>query len=122
MNLYNHSTLIYQLLLPHKRKDTWRLAMLKCLSYKIASLYEQLLQLNRDLKKEINITPQISVLQNYFCEKAGVSNRLLFFADGNKNGSIQVYISRSTATKQKEIEILLKKHLPISVSYTIVIF
>ena len=122
MNAYYHKNIVLQLMPPHWREDSWRVAMLLSLSCWVEKCYRQLLALDNSLRNDINLSPQVGVLEGYLCRVLGVNNRVLFFSESNNAGEFIINVTGEAKTMISEIEQLLQSKMALGTRYNIIEF
>lgn len=122
MNLFNQKAHVKQMLPPRWRKVAWKLNLVLILTKPLDTLYRNLIKFREEVLLEMNLTPQVIVLESYLNRKTGLSNRQLFIVDTAINGIFDIYLSSPNASMASQIQALLKGKIIAGSNYNIVIF
>lgn len=122
MNLFNLKSYVKQMLAPKWRKVGWKLSIALVLLKPLESIYRLLLAFEKEVLYNMNITPQVMVLEDYLQRSTGISNRLLFLVDSAINGEVDIYLSSTKVNYQNQIITLLKGKKLAGCKYNIILF
>ncbi len=122
MNLYQQQALNLQLMPPHWRRNAFYVACLTALTKPLATFYAAFNLYVRSVREDVNITPQVQVLESYLVKKIGCGNRDVFFSDIKIQGVIEIYFNRTFQNKEHILRQSLKTYLPAGTTYSIFYF
>ena len=122
MDLFNYTAYIKQILPPKWRRIAWKFAFVFTLCKSLATIYQWLIDYEESTLFDINITPQVMVLESYLNRKTGLSNRLLFIVDTNINGVFDIYLSTQHSNLSAKIHSLMRNKIMAGSRFNIVLF
>jgi hypothetical protein len=107
---------------PRWRTIAWKMAIIQTLCKSLDYIYRDFNVFVEEVYFNINITPQVIVLESYLNRKTGLSNRQLFIVDTAINGIFSIYLSNSNASMTGQVHSLMKGRIIAGSNYNIIIF